>query len=43
VSEGEDRIQAAYGSNLERLARLKRRYDPDNVFRVNQNVSPAGA
>jgi FAD/FMN-containing dehydrogenase len=31
----------AYGANLARLAELKRRYDPDNVFRVNQNVAPA--
>ena len=31
----------AYGTNLARLADLKRRYDPDNVFRGNQNVAPA--
>jgi FAD/FMN-containing dehydrogenase len=31
----------AYGANLARLTDLKRRFDPDNVFRVNQNVSPA--
>ena len=43
VSEGEERVGAAYGSNLERLAKLKKRYDPDNVFRVNQNVAPAKA
>jgi FAD/FMN-containing dehydrogenase len=41
VSEDEERVQAAYGANFERLAVLKKKYDPDNVFRVNQNVAPA--
>jgi FAD/FMN-containing dehydrogenase len=36
-----ERIPAAYGSNYERLAQIKRKYDPTNLFRVNQNIKPA--
>jgi FAD/FMN-containing dehydrogenase len=36
-----DRIAAFHGPNLDRLRDIKRRYDPDNVFRVNQNIPPA--
>jgi FAD/FMN-containing dehydrogenase len=39
--EGEDRIRAAYGAEkYDRLKTLKRKYDPDNFFRMNQNISP---
>ncbi len=38
--EGEDRIRATYGKNYDRLARIKAKYDPDNFFRVNQNIHP---
>jgi FAD/FMN-containing dehydrogenase len=36
-----DRVQGMYGSNYDRLAKIKAKYDPDNVFRVNQNIKPA--
>jgi FAD/FMN-containing dehydrogenase len=35
-----DRIQAAYGANLERLREIKHRWDPDNLFRTNKNIAP---
>jgi FAD/FMN-containing dehydrogenase len=40
ADESDDRIQATYGANLDRLVDVKTRYDPDNVFRSNRNVSP---
>lgn len=42
ADEGDTRVRAAYGPAWDRLVALKRAYDPDNVFRLNQNVTPAG-
>jgi hypothetical protein len=39
--EPEDTIRAAFGSNYERLAAVKKKYDPTNFFRVNHNIKPA--
>jgi len=41
MDEGQERVQATYGANYDRLAKAKAEYDPDNVFRVNQNIKPA--
>ena len=36
-----ERVTAAYGTNLQRLAQVKKKFDPDNIFRANQNIAPA--
>jgi FAD/FMN-containing dehydrogenase len=40
MEEGEERVRASYRDNYDRLARVKATYDPENVFRVNQNIKP---
>jgi hypothetical protein len=39
--EADGRVQASYGENYARLASIKAKYDPKNLFRVNQNIKPA--
>jgi FAD/FMN-containing dehydrogenase len=36
-----DRVRSAYGPNFDRLAKVKRKYDPENLFRTNQNIEPS--
>jgi FAD binding domain/Berberine and berberine like len=40
MDEGEDRVKATYGKNFGRLQKLKKKYDPKNLFRSNQNIRP---
>lgn len=41
--EGSERVKAAYGKNYSKLASIKKKYDPKNLFRVNQNIIPKKA
>ncbi|MCB2222503.1 MAG: FAD-binding oxidoreductase [Bacteroidetes bacterium] len=40
MDEGQERIRASYKHNYDRLVKMKSKYDPDNFFRVNQNIKP---
>ncbi|XGV96125.1 MAG: FAD-binding oxidoreductase [Leptolyngbya sp. BL-A-14] len=40
TEEEGDRVTAAYGSNYDRLVQIKQRYDPENIFHLNQNIKP---
>ena len=40
MDEGQERVRASYRDNYDRLAEIKAKYDPDNMFRVNQNIQP---
>ena len=42
MNEGQDRVKASYRGNYDRLTQVKQRYDPDNIFHINQNIQPAG-
>ncbi|MBA3617829.1 MAG: BBE domain-containing protein, partial [Rubrobacteraceae bacterium] len=41
MEEGQDRVRATYRENYDRLVEVKNKYDPNNFFRVNQNIEPA--
>ena len=41
MDEGEDRVASSYRDNYNRLAEVKKKYDPGNLFRMNQNIKPA--
>ncbi|HVU10245.1 MAG TPA: BBE domain-containing protein [Phototrophicaceae bacterium] len=40
MDEGQERVQAAYRDNYQRLVGIKNKYDPTNFFHVNQNIKP---
>jgi FAD/FMN-containing dehydrogenase len=41
MDEGENRVKDSYRDNYDRLAAVKAKFDPTNLFRVNQNIQPA--
>ncbi|MCO5237892.1 MAG: FAD-binding protein [Chitinophagaceae bacterium] len=42
MDEGQERVRASYKGNYERLTKIKKKYDPDNFFSINQNILPQG-
>ena len=40
AGDNQDRIRANYRANYDRLVEVKRAYDPDNLFHLNQNIAP---
>ncbi|MGL1887918.1 MAG: FAD-binding oxidoreductase [Reichenbachiella sp.] len=40
MDEGQERVQASYRHNYDRLTKIKKQYDPNNLFKVNQNIQP---
>ena len=40
MEEGDARVEASYGGTFARLGQIKAKYDPGNLFRVNQNIAP---
>ena len=42
MEEGQERVKASFRHNYSRLLDIKRKYDPDNFFSVNQNINPNG-
>ncbi|HEX9092258.1 MAG TPA: BBE domain-containing protein, partial [Anaerolineales bacterium] len=40
MDEGTERVKASYGENYTRLAKIKAKYDPNNLFHINQNILP---
>ena len=42
AADDQERVRANYGDAYDRLARIKADWDPENLFRMNQNIEPAG-
>jgi len=41
MDEGQERVKASYKHNYDRLTQIKKKYDPNNFFKVNQNIKPS--